>query len=114
MASDPGGVPLLRVSSRYRFSSFPQDGRIWKVDWFGAINFNPNVPSEPTIEIILTPFYEKRIDPKTTNRKASFDYKSMCTIPMGIGSLPIMTIDSLWKYGRQQAPTHYAYENLKG
>lgn len=30
---------------------FPHDGRIWRVDWFGEVSRNPDVPSEALVEI---------------------------------------------------------------
>ena len=29
---------------------FPNDGRIWRIDWLGGLQRNPAVPDEPLIQ----------------------------------------------------------------
>jgi hypothetical protein len=45
-----GNIPKIR--------EFPADDRYWRVDAFGAILRNPNVPSEPFIQIVISPFVD--------------------------------------------------------
>ena len=34
---------------------FPHDGRVWRVDWFGEVSRNPEVPSEALVETFISP-----------------------------------------------------------
>lgn len=38
-----------------RIREFPSDGRFWRIDWFGGVERNPYVPSEPAIQVLLSP-----------------------------------------------------------
>lgn len=37
------GIPKIR--------EFPDDGRIWRVDWFGGVERNHQIYSEPKIQV---------------------------------------------------------------
>lgn len=43
------------ISGIPRRKEFPADNRFWRVDWYGAIQHNPNIPSEPYLQIIIRP-----------------------------------------------------------
>ena len=40
-----------------RISEFPQDGRVWRIDWLAAVQRNDNVQTENTIEVYLRSVY---------------------------------------------------------
>ena len=42
------GIPRIR--------EFPADEPFWRVDWFGAVLRNPNIPSEPFIQVVISLF----------------------------------------------------------
>jgi len=51
-----GHIPKIR--------EFPADNRYWRVDAFGAIIRNHNVPSEPFIQIVISPFLDTELTSK--------------------------------------------------
>ena len=104
------GIPRIR--------EFPADDRFWRVDWYGAVLRNPNVPSEPYIQIVISPLVDPALINKSPKHLASV--KSVTnddrqTIRVGIGQLPLIKIGSLWKNGLCQSPvagTEYTFRNL--
>ncbi len=76
-----------------RIKEFPHDGRTWRVDWFGAVEKNHNVPSEPTIEVIISPL--RQSDSKLASVSA-VDDNERTVIRIGVGQLPFIVIGSLW------------------
>ncbi len=89
-----------------RIKEFPADDRYWRVDAFGAILRNPNVPSEPFIQIVISPFIDNDLyakEPKdlvSINATSNDERKS---IEIGVGQLPFISIGSVWKNGFIQA-----------
>jgi len=79
-----------------RIKEFPHDGRTWRVDWFGAVEKNHNVPSEPTIEVIISPL--RQSDSKLASVSAVDDNERI-VIRIGVGQLPFIVIGSLWTDG---------------
>ena len=78
-------IPRLKV--------FPDDGKLWRIDWLGAIRSNPHQSSEPMIDVIISPLSSKQV--------TIFDeYKLKFIAPVGVGLLPFLRIGSLWKNGR--------------
>ena len=84
-----------------RIKEFPKDGRYWRVDWFGAIQRNPQIPTEPYFQIVISPFLE---DPAQLPNKdlSSVTHTSpdeQKIIRIGVGQLPAIWIGSIWKDG---------------
>ncbi|ASY78665.1 hypothetical protein BJK05_01040 [Pectobacterium polaris] len=53
------------------FKEFPSDNQYWRADWFGSIQPNPKMPSEPALQVIITPFKTPDIKTLTPNKLAS-------------------------------------------
>lgn len=81
--------------------SFPQDDRVWRVDWFGQLKFNPHLPSEHTLQILVTPLKNpKGADSSTLNSTASYDHSASRMVNIGVGLLPILRIGMFWHKGK--------------
>lgn len=93
-----GNIPKIR--------EFPADNRYWRVDAFGAIIRNHNVPSEPFIQIVISPFLDTELtskEPKSLAAVNATDYGQQQSIEIGVGQLPFISIGSVWKNGYIQA-----------
>ncbi|MCG9053523.1 hypothetical protein LH447_10530 [Laribacter hongkongensis] len=77
-----------------RIKEFPDDGRIWRVDWFGGVERNPQVPSEPKIQLIISPVVDGAADYAASN---AVNHEERRSISIGVGQLPLVTIGSLWQ-----------------
>lgn len=80
----------------------PADNRYWRVDAFGAIIRNHNVPSEPFIQIVISPFLDTELtskEPKSLAAVNATDYGQQQSIEIGVGQLPFISIGSVWKNG---------------
>lgn len=97
----------------FKLSSFPQDDRIWRVDWFGGVQFNPSNPSEPQIEVLVSPLKPGGIENPSANKFV--DYKSQRLIYVGVGQLALIYVGTLWKKGQQvyEATAPYSKTTLK-
>ncbi|MCF7965191.1 MAG: hypothetical protein K9L79_06595 [Methylobacter tundripaludum] len=76
-----------------RIKEFPDDGRIWRVDWFGGVERNHMVPSEPKIQLIISPLLDGVTDYAASS---AVNHEERRTISIGVGQLPLVTIGSLW------------------
>lgn len=89
-----------------RIEEFPSDNRYWRVDWFGAIERNPNVPSEPYVQLVISPLLRNEDIHSTAKHLASThvtDYEKQRVISIGVGQLPFVSIGSVWLNGNCQA-----------
>ncbi|MCG9125334.1 hypothetical protein LH460_11750 [Laribacter hongkongensis] len=77
-----------------RIKEFPDDGRIWRVDWFGGVERNLQVPSEPKIQLIISPVVDGATDYAAIN---AVNHEERRSISIGVGQLPLVTIGSLWQ-----------------
>ncbi|MGZ2746208.1 hypothetical protein [Burkholderia stagnalis] len=75
---------------------FPKDGRVWRVDWFGAVERNYDIPSEPYLQVIISPLRQGAADYASNSSVVHDDRK---TILIGVGQLPLLSIGSLWLEG---------------
>lgn len=87
----PIKVPPIREFSR--------DERRWRIDWLGAVQRNENVPTEPTIEVILSPVKDGVRNPAKEEGVIGADRRK---VGIGIGQLPFLRIGSVWHRGRVQ------------
>jgi hypothetical protein len=76
-----------------RIKEFPDDGRIWRVDWFGGVERNHMVPTEPNIQLIISPLLDGVTDYAASS---AVNHEERRTISIGVGQLPLVTIGSLW------------------
>lgn len=81
-----------------KIKEFPNDGRIWRVDWFGGVERNDLVPSEPKIQLIISPIVSGTGSDYAASKAVNHDERQ--TISIGVGQLPLITIGSLWKNQR--------------
>ena len=89
-----------------RIKEFPNDDRYWRIDAFGAIVRNHNIPSEPFIQLVITPFNDNNLhllEPKELISTGATDDKGKKTIEIGVGQLPFVSIGSIWKNGLIQS-----------
>ena len=75
---------------------FPKDGRKWRVDWFGAIERNYDIPTEPYVQVVISPLREGVTDYAANSSVVHDDRKA---IRIGVGQLPLLSIGSLWQDG---------------
>jgi hypothetical protein len=77
-----------------RIKEFPDDGRIWRVDWFGGVERNHMVPTEPKIQLIISPLLDGVTDYAASS---AVNHEERHSITVGVGQLPLITIGSLWR-----------------
>ncbi len=92
------------VDSIDRIANFPQDDRIWRVEWMRAIEQNPNVYSEPTIQVLIARFkpdVEKKYyaNPHSRLYYSNMDIEVNRVIKIGLGQFPLVNNGTLWKNG---------------
>ena len=82
-------------------AEFPSDGRIWRVDFLGGLQRNPDNPYEPTIQVIISPLRDAlQRDPDELARTSAVIGENRTTIHIGVGQLPYLKVGSLWADGR--------------
>ncbi len=95
-----------------RIKEFPDDGRIWRVDWFGGVERNPQVPSEPKIQLIISPVVDGASDYAASH---AVNHEERRSISIGVGQLPLVTVGSLWQNCRclvKEAGKSKTFHNL--
>ena len=76
------------------------DGRLWRIDWLGRLTWNPNIPDEPLIQVLISPLKaDTRLHPKDLASVNSVE-REQRSIYIGTGQLPYLRIGSLWQKGR--------------
>ncbi len=81
-------------------SEFPKDNRIWRVEYELAVQENPQVPSEPTIQVVIARFkpeveQQYRSNPYIRQFYSTKDVDQIRVINIGIGHLSLIKIGSL-------------------
>jgi hypothetical protein len=101
-------MPQLHPS--HIIEAFLDNGRnlIWRVEWFGEVDLNPQVPSEPTIEVTLIPLREPEINPYTIYKESAYKADARRLVRVGVGLLPCLYIGSLWQGGKQLETPKFA------
>jgi hypothetical protein len=79
---------------------FPDDGRIWRIDWLGRLLRNPNIPDEPLIEVLISPLKEDTILRPRDLVSIDAVEREQRSIYVGTGQLPYLKIGSLWQKRR--------------
>ena len=85
------------VAKVYHIAGFPEDGRLWRIEWFGGSSFNPQVPSEPEIELSLVRLPVGETDPLS---KLSCQSRGKLEVKIGVGLLPYVALASVWQNQR--------------
>lgn len=89
------------------FANFPQDDQLWRLDVFGEYHRSEQVPSEPQIQIVLSPLVPEAAkwfgldSPKAVSTKESQIH------PIGIGYLPYVRRCTLWRNGALEDATGF-------
>jgi hypothetical protein len=76
-----------------RIKEFPADNRYERIDWLGAIERNPHIPSEPFVQIVISPLIQNEDIHSSAKKLASThvtDYEKQCVIKIGVGQLPFI------------------------
>lgn len=81
-----------------KIKEFPDDGRLWRLDWTGNVKLNPSIPSEPHLEASIVPLRDG-IGDKYDSTSSSINSERQ-EIYIGVGQLPVLMTGSLWKHGR--------------
>lgn len=80
------------------FAAIGKQDTTWRVDWFGHLERDPQLPTEAKIHVILS-----QLDPEYNGRDVTADravlHESRTAVAIGVGQLPIIKIGSLWKNG---------------
>ncbi len=96
-------------SELLKLSYFPDDGRIWRVEWVYDIKYNLAVPSESTFVALIAPFrpevqQEYKLGAYTKDRcfykNGDVDKTESKEVTIGVGQSPLIDIGSLWQNGR--------------
>ncbi|WP_223787168.1 hypothetical protein [Marinicella meishanensis] len=91
-----------------KLSYFPDDGRIWRVEWVYDIRYNLAVPSESVFVAAIAPLtkeaqqlYESGIQEniKQFYRANLVEKDALKEIEVGVGQSALIDIGSLWKNG---------------
>ena len=81
----------------YAVDDFPANDVLWRIEWIGGVGYNPSVPSEPLIEIVLAQLPDGETNPLSARSRSS---QTKTAVRIGVGLLPYISITSLWQNGR--------------
>ncbi|MGE4274070.1 MAG: hypothetical protein AB7E31_14610 [Desulfitobacterium sp.] len=80
-----------------RITNFPQDDRIWRIDWYDKVSRDPNVSSDPKVNVMISPVDNNTnsiFDDYTTN------WSQSKIITLSISYLNRISIGSTWVNGK--------------
>lgn len=76
---------------------FPNDGRIWRIDWLGAVE---RTSFEALIDVFLSPAKPGVLRPE---KQEHFDPIQVARVQIGVGQLPFLVVGTFWKNRRRLA-----------
>ena len=79
------------------FKDIARPGSTWRLNWFGAIERDPDVATEYKLQVILTLVKDSAIG--SWHLEAAVDQDCLRMARVGVGQLPLLRIGSLWKDG---------------
>lgn len=84
-----------------RIEEFPRDNLYWRVDWVGALLPNPEITTEPHVQIVISPFFSdpNGLRPDGLSSVRATDLSRQKVIKIGVGQLPLINVGSVWKDG---------------
>ena len=91
----------------YAIDDFPDDDRLWRIEWIGGVGYNTSVPSEPLIDVSLAQLPKGERNPLSGRARSSQVEKR--TVKIGVGLLPYIWIGSVWQKGRPVTTNLSAY-----
>lgn len=80
------------------FKDISRPGSTWRLNWFGAVERDPNVATEYKLQIVLT--LVKNTIHDDWHTEAAVDQNCLRMVLVGVGQLPLLRIGSLWKDGK--------------
>src|SRR5499427_8887686 len=82
----------------YAIDDFPDDDRLWRIEWIGGVGYNTSVPSEPLIDVSLAQLPKGERNPLSGRARSSQVEER--TVKIGVGLLPYIWMGSVWQKGR--------------
>ena len=82
-----------------RISSFPQDGRLWRLDWVGRIHGRSGVRQTPMVDVQLTPVSWEGL--RWRNDQRAYDHSASLILAVSINLWPLLRIATFWKDGER-------------
>lgn len=83
----------------YQIEQFPQDGRSWRVDMFGEIDRSSPVPSDPLVEVLMSPVHMDKARELGISSNHTVNHAGRRSFWTNAGYLPLIRISSLWRDG---------------
>lgn len=80
----------------FRTQSFPNSNTFWKVISFGEITINPNIKSEPQIEVFVVPYRWAKLS-NDLNSSGAFNHEMVTSFKIGIGQFTNLPLGSILK-----------------
>lgn len=88
--------PIIEIAE------FPHDNRVWRIDYLGTITSQLQHNNNLLVEVILRPVSHDTVSDFSEYIWYDIEnpeWQQRCSCFVGIGTLPILTIGSLWKNG---------------
>jgi hypothetical protein len=85
------------VEAVYAIDDFPADDLLWRIEWIGGVGYNPNVPSDPVVDVCLAQLPAGETNPLSARSRSSQTKRS---VRIGIGLSPYILIASVWRQHR--------------
>ena len=95
--------------SVYAIDGFPDDDRLWRIEWIGGVGYNTSVPSEPQIDVSLAQLPKGEKNPLSARARSSQVEKR--TVKIGVGLLPYIWVGSVWQKRRPVMTNLAAYRS---
>jgi hypothetical protein len=86
----------------FAIKEFPNDDRLWRLEWIDGIIKNTNYSEELKVRLILRPI--KRIENSSKNLSSISDVSidEIRMVEVGVGQFPLFSQGSIWKNGVKQ------------
>jgi hypothetical protein len=101
----------------FLISSFPQDGKLWRVDWFGDIGFPDRTVrwKQPSVMLSLSRVLnDSQMDDPSSflTGNIRLPANSQRRVWVSAGILPLIRIGDIWRDGKLQAEPQYRLESF--
>lgn len=80
-----------------KIKGFPEDDLRWRVDFFGEFDLNDNVPSAPSVDVLLSPLHENRISSAKLHSNQAVNLSRQKRVAINCGYLPFVRMGSVWR-----------------
>lgn len=89
------------------FANFPQDDQLWRLDVFGEYLRNEQVPSDPLIQIVLSPVVPSAAKRFGLDSPKAVNSAKQQTCLVSSGYLPYLRRYSLWRDGAKEEAAEF-------